>query len=55
MSARRVPPRCPKCNSVNVARIEYGYPGPEMMQKAHRGEIVLGGCCVTDDDANRAC
>lgn len=50
MSARRSPRRCPKCDSVNVARIEYGLPGPDMAKKAGRGEIVLGGCCVTDDD-----
>jgi len=35
--------------------IAYGYPGPEMLDAAGRGEIVLGGCCIMDDDPDRAC
>ena len=43
--------RCPKCGSGNVVPIEYGLPGPEMRAGAERGEIVLGGCVVSDDSA----
>ena len=48
-------PACPKCGSLDVVPIEYGYPGPEMMAEAARGEIALGGCCVTDRDPRKRC
>ena len=50
MARSRKPPACPKCRSANVVAILYGYPDPEAMSAAERGEIELGGCCVTDDD-----
>ena len=43
-------PKCPSCNSDNVAAIAFGFPSPEMMEEAERGTIVLRGCCVTEDD-----
>ena len=46
---------CPKCGSLDVVPIEHGYPGPEMMTEAERGEIALGGCCVTDRDPRKHC
>jgi len=46
---------CPKCGSLDVVSIEYGYPGPEMMAEAEKGLIELGGCCVTDDDPRKQC
>ena len=46
---------CPKCGSLDVIPIEYGYPGPEMMDAAEKGLIELGGCCVTGDDPRRLC
>ena len=46
---------CPKCGSLDVVPIEYGYPGPEMMDAAEKGLIELGGCCVTDDDPRKQC
>lgn len=53
---RKKPKRaCPKCGSTDVVPILYGYPGPEMFEAAERGEIELGGCCVTDDDPQRLC
>ena len=48
-------PICPSCNSENVATIAFGYPSPEMINAAERGEIVLGGCCVTEDDPKWHC
>lgn len=47
--------RCPRCGSTDTARIVYGYPGPEMLAAAERGEIVLGGCSITGDDPTRQC
>jgi hypothetical protein len=46
---------CPKCNSVDIAKIAFGYPSEEMIQARERGDIVLGGCCVTDDDPEWCC
>ena len=33
----------------------FGYPDPEMSEASERGEIVLGGCCVTEDDPKWQC
>ena len=52
---KRRRPVCPKCGSSDVVPIVYGYPLPEMMEAAERGEIELGGCCVTDEDPTLYC
>jgi hypothetical protein len=52
MSTKKV---CPHCGSNKVANILYGYPGEDAMAAADQGEVVLGGCCVSSDDPNRAC
>jgi hypothetical protein len=36
-------------------RIVYGLPSLELADAADRGEIVLGGCIVEDDNPNREC
>ena len=46
---------CPRCGSLDVVPILYGYPGPEMMATAEKGLIALGGCCVTNDDPQKLC
>jgi hypothetical protein len=46
---------CPRCGSLDVVPILYGYPGPEMMDMANKREIELGGCCVTDRDPRKHC
>jgi len=51
----RKTPKCPKCQSENVAAIEFGLPSPEMIEARERGEIVLGGCCVAEDDPEWHC
>jgi hypothetical protein len=48
-------PPCLNCGSTNVARIVFGEPGFEMMEAYDRGDIVLGGCCVTEDDPEWRC
>ena len=48
-------PKCPKCNSDNVVPIAFGYPSPEMMEEAESGEIVLGGCCIEENDPEWHC
>jgi hypothetical protein len=46
---------CPKCGSLDVVPILYGYPGPEMMDMASKGKIELGGCCVGERDPRKHC
>ena len=48
-------PSCPTCGSLSVAKILYGYPGIEMIEDYERGDIVLGGCCVTENDPEWHC
>ncbi|HBN83798.1 MAG TPA: hypothetical protein DDZ89_08130 [Clostridiales bacterium] len=47
--------RCPVCGSKNSIKIIYGYPGPEIMEKAQAGELKLGGCCLFGDDPEYYC
>jgi len=44
------PPACSKCKSEETIDIVYGYPTTKTMKKAERGEIYLGGCCITNND-----
>jgi len=53
--ASRKAARCPACGSHRVARISYGYPLPETWEAVERGEIVLGGCCVSACDPSWQC
>jgi len=39
--------KCPKCGRMAGVRIIYGYPDPELCEAEKRGEVKLGGCCVT--------
>lgn len=41
-----IPEKCPACGRDTVIGIVYGEPSREMMEKAQRGEIILGGCNV---------
>jgi len=42
-------PVCPVCKtSDNVIPIAYGKPGRELLEKAQRGEVKLGGCTPVD-------
>ena len=46
------PDACPQCGSKRVASILYGLPmfNEELERRLSTGEIVLGGCCVCEDD-----
>lgn len=50
-------PTCPSCNSDSAALILWGYPGnmSSIEEELEKGEIVLGGCIVTDDDPKWEC
>ncbi len=47
--------KCPACGSLDTVKIVYGMPTYEAFQAAERGEFVLGGCCVSEEDPDRAC
>ncbi|MEK6954599.1 MAG: hypothetical protein AABX01_06310 [Candidatus Micrarchaeota archaeon] len=36
--------KCPKCNSMEAVRIEYGMPDESMLKAAEEGKIIIGGC-----------
>ncbi|GAB6174526.1 hypothetical protein JCM15765_40040 [Paradesulfitobacterium aromaticivorans] len=52
--ARRI---CPRCGSRNTATTLRGMPAwsPELQEKIDKGEVVLGGCCITDCDPSYHC
>ena len=46
------PDNCPECGSERIAKILYGMPAfsDELKKQIYEGQIVLGGCCITEDD-----
>ena len=47
---------CATCGEpLKRVRILYGLPTLEAEERETRGEVVLGGCLVGDDDARWAC
>ena len=51
-----IKPSCPECKSNNVAWILWGYTDIETVKEdLDKGEIVLGGCFVTDHDPKWEC
>lgn len=37
---------CVRCGRRARRRVVYGYPGPELIELAKAGKVVLGGCCL---------
>lgn len=48
------PKVCKKCGG-KVLEIVYGYPSHETFEMAKRGEVILGGCCIEEDQPDMAC
>jgi hypothetical protein len=47
---------CPHCRKpLKLVPIVYGYPAPETFDAADRGELVVAGCLVGDNDPQWAC
>lgn len=53
--SKKLNPPCPKCSTLKVIPIEYGYPNYEMYEESQKGKFVLGGCCVSDNNPNWHC
>ncbi len=46
---------CPSCKAKAGVEIVYGYPVGKALDMEQRGEIALGGCCVSEIDPERKC
>ena len=48
---------CPKCKSKNIASILWGeiLLTAEGKNNRENGKIVLGGCCVSENDPDKEC
>ncbi len=53
----RKPQTCPTCNGKNVAVILWGYPleNADLAKALHENKIILGGCCVSENDPTWKC
>ncbi len=47
--------QCPKCDSKNAIPIVYGFPAPELFEKAEVGKVKLGGCCIEESSPEFFC
>jgi len=47
--------RCPKCGSDELIQISYGLPTTKAVERANKGEIILGGCVVSEDSPLWCC
>ena len=48
-------PPCPRCGAEHVVPIVYGLPAQELFERAERGEVELGGCCIGENDPDSLC
>lgn len=46
---------CPKCQSRQIVEIVYGFPAPELVERAERGEVKLGGCLIEPGQPDWGC
>ena len=47
---------CPTCRKADeVVEILYGMPTEEAWQAGQRGELQIGGCCVTPEQPTKHC
>ena len=54
---KRKPKKCPACSSHRIANILYGMPdySAKLEKDLSSGRIILGGCCITNDDPKWQC
>jgi hypothetical protein len=55
MAQLRKPTACPKCDGMSILRIMHGYPNEEGWALVQKGEATLGGCFVTEWEADWEC
>ena len=51
------PKSCPACGSKRIAAYLYGMPvfSEELKNNLDKGKIILGGCCISEDDPAFKC
>ena len=51
------PKKCPRCNSLKIAKILWGMPNmdEELRHALNTGEIILGGCCISEYNPEWQC
>ena len=54
IEVHRKPIKCKRCRG-KVLNVQYGEPGKEMMEAAEKGEIILGGCCISQESPDYQC
>ena len=55
ITVNRKPIKCEVCGQTTVLNILYGKPTNEALEAAERNEIILGGCCISDDSPDWQC
>lgn len=48
----KMPHKCPVCGSIRIARYLRGMPvySEELQKDINECKIILGGCCISEDD-----
>jgi hypothetical protein len=51
------PSKCPSCDSTDIALILWGLPiwNSDLDSASEKREMVLGGCCVSNNDPKWEC
>lgn len=55
VSSPRKPRICPICGDNHIVPILYGEPTAEAVAEADAGKIILGGCCLTENNPTWGC
>lgn len=54
IKVEKKPKICPNCKG-RVVKILYGEPTDEAMEESENKKIIIGGCCISDDDPQWGC
>jgi hypothetical protein len=46
---------CPSCKAKEGVDIVYGLPDFELLDASEKVEVVLGGCCIEENQPDRQC
>jgi len=46
---------CDICGKTPARRVVHGFPSQELIERARRGEVILGGCLIGGDDPQWLC
>ncbi len=46
---------CAICGKSPAIPVVYGFPSPDLMEQAARGEVLLGGCVIEGGEPGQLC